>query len=102
MIFPQSNMSDEGYDMDCEEAPPKKIRIEESHNVAITDDFQVEDQGVNILWPMLYPKPSIDDEMKMEKVLVLNQHESGRGIELPTERLEIIEREAQHRGFLLS
>jgi hypothetical protein len=51
---------------------------------------------------MLYPKPSAADEIEMEKILVTSRHESCRGVELPQERQQLIEREAFNRGFLLT
>lgn len=89
------NLIGDSDSMDCEEAPLKRTRIQEE-KTALTGC------GINIPWPMLYPKPTAQEEIEMEKVLVINRHESGRGAELPVERQQIIEREAHHRGFIVT
>jgi hypothetical protein len=81
---------------DCDEAPIKRSRTQNT-NVSLSTT-----SGINIPWPMLYPKPSVQQELEMEKFLIMNRYESGRGTELPMERQQTIEREAFHRGFLLT
>jgi len=90
-------------DMDCDDNPVKRFRAKSPEEVTEPNTSSANMFNVpNIPWPMLYPKPTANDEMEMEKYLVLSRHESGRGIELPVERQQIIEQQAYNRGFLLT
>ena len=61
------------------------------------------DTGVRqISWDLSFPKACFQDELDIKRFLILNRHESGRGCELPTQRQELIEREALARGFSLT
>ena len=73
--------------MDCEEAPLKRSRFQPTTAAALMPNSI---DGVNIPWPMLFPKPSMQEELEMEKILVMNHYESGRGTELPVEVSNII------------
>jgi hypothetical protein len=99
----------DGDDMDCDTdtdtgAPLKRYRTHsDTHSLTPSETLPLSHSSVvNIPWPMLYPKPSAADEIEMEKILVTSRHESCRGVELPQERQQLIEREAFNRGFLLT
>lgn len=92
---------EDDYDMD---APlQKRSCTQKSSSAAVTSDVLCGMRAsVNIPWPMLFPKPTADDELEMKQYLIINRYESGRGCELPLERRQIIEQEAFHHGFLLT
>jgi len=52
-------------------------------------------------WELGPNRPRLSDELFMKKLLVLSSQESGRALDLPLERREVIAREASLRNFTL-
>jgi hypothetical protein len=57
--------------------------------------------AVPVRWPVS-KTPSLDDEIAMQRVLVLSKTESGRGRDLPLERTTAIASEGAKFGFTIS